>query len=958
MNSNVSDISRTNAPNMQDVSRTEVPADPLVSNEPQQVTQWIDDAAVQRTSLPEPIVPKQDVLASASETREHNIHDVLERPVQIDNLLWQDTQGFDEDIATYNFPEELLAKAPNLVDKITHFTFLRAHVVVRFVVNANPFQAGRLVAFFAPYSQESDIGSRTTINNFMSSKTTFPRVVLDAGAGNSGELTIPFASYYTHYDLARGLGDLGSIRVSVLNPLQSGNAYVSIFARLTNISLEVPTAVSNELGTFSSVFNELRLLTQSEPCATRKCLADDVLKILRRPRAQVADCSQEEANMAKSGMMASTLDKISTYATMLDVIPGLGAVVKPVAWAAKAASQVASVFGLSKPQNLLSTNKLVSIPGYGFTTLDGNDNSAILGSSIENEVVTRNDLFGSAVDEMDISFVAKHECYLDQRPWTQADAPGTIIATINVTPGAVVREIINSTPVFNSTALAYVSSMFRLWRGSLKVKVQVTKTAYHSGRLRVSFVPGGTFGDLAKYDFNQGYSEIVDLRTTDEIDFVIPYVSNTIWKPVEIMEYSGTADLENATTGIVVVEILNSLRRPDNVTDTVSVNLWMSGGDDFQLAIPDFINYIPVKEPSPARARAQVLGQFQDAGFNQAMSNTGDMFVAPKMSAIDANSLTIGEHVQNLRAVSRRFGVVIDTNIPVDNHLTLNTSYFNEPLEIGSTQTNLPVPPIDYISFLYRFFRGSQRYKIQIAPSNISSGVNVFSDPALPRNAVAPIVQPTAGTRAENVIARGSGYSHYINTVYNTFIEYLTPYFSNTHISLIRGSDADIPINGDYSTSSYITIDGGGDAKVFKAAGDDFSFGWLVGPPRLQERPPLSFIAGLDFSSATSVLQDSTSPIQYSILNVAVTTSLSAGFYKFVIIGTSDLDVTTVYSIANGSMRIRTGVVVINELIPGIKEATIQTISELLTPSGTFDAASTLLNVNLLGLTQVTLTPI
>jgi hypothetical protein len=273
--------------------------------------------------------------------------------------------------------------------------------------------------------------------------------------------------------------------------------------------------------------------------------------IRKMPVAQVGEAEQK----ASSGTLSSTLHTVSGLAALGSKLPVIGNYLTPISWISKAAASTASYLGFSKPTNLGSTDKFAQIPGYGFTNHDGSDNSVVLGVSCENQIGPKDDVFGSKCDEMDIGFVVKHESFLGSFKWDGTVLPSTTIHSFAVSPGALLADP-SPLPVFHSTALGYVASMFRYWRGGIKYKIQVTKTAYHSGRLRISYVPSGTIGG-ANFDFNQGYSEIVDLRTSDEVEFVVPYVSNTIWKPVDLVEYTDPAR-DDGITGIIVIEVINA----------------------------------------------------------------------------------------------------------------------------------------------------------------------------------------------------------------------------------------------------------------------------------------------------------------------------------------------------------------------------------------------------------------
>jgi hypothetical protein len=903
---------------MDPVTQLVEPVDPVAKNDARQVTQWVDDAAIQEASLPNPVVPGEDILAPGLEMREHNIIDVLERPVKIGSFDWSDTSGPDSNIAVYNFPDDIISNAPNVADKIAHFTFLRAHIVVRFVVNANTFQAGRLVAYFAPFSTSADIGDRVNVNNFMSAKTVFPRIVLDAGSGNIGELTIPYVSYYTHYDLARGLGDLGTVRVSVLNPLQSGNATVSVFANFKCISLQIPTAAPNALGSFAGVISDLKRYVLGNPDCKKKCFRQKFRELLsaateevdtstfdaspvapgryRRhlsdlersdywnvPRAQVGEAELK----AQTGVISAPLSLVGRLASMGTSLPVIGNYLNPISWIANAAASVASVFGLSKSMNLQPIDKYANIPAYGFTNADGIDNSLVLGTSVENEIGTRFDVFGSDLDEMDIAFVCKHESYLTSFDWSNSSIPTTVLYKAQVSPAAMDYTVVDGAPIYKSTALGYIASMFRYWRGSLKFKVQVTKTAYHSGRLRVAFVPsGGLTSD--SYDFNQGYSEIVDLRTSDEIEFTIPFVSNTIWKPCELSRYDEEERME-CTTGTLFVEVINQLRGPENVATVLNCNVWVSGGDDIQFAIPDFNQNVPVFDDSSAiRLKdskdqvdfdehpekyvynvtrklpvAQVMGQFQDTGFNATMHNTNEMFESPKTSAIDASASSIGEHVQNLRTLTRRFGLVGNGFVGLTRSYRVQSNYFGIPDQASSTADAINISPVDYISWLYRFYRGGVRYKVVVNPASIGGPIGVVSDPGIVQVPSAPATSTAIDLQSGSLRAKSGTYTHWIDTIYNRILEFTLPYFSNTHISLLRGTSVSPSVYADRSTAAYIfgnaqsaTEDSGDAIRIYKAAADDFSFGWLVGPPRLRRAVPPGTLRQVDVSAASALITD------------------------------------------------------------------------------------------------------
>jgi hypothetical protein len=255
-----------------------------------------------------------------------------------------------------------------------------------------------------------------------------------------------------------------------------------------------------------------------------------------------------------------------------------------------------------------------------------------------------------------------------------------------------------------------------------------------------------------------------------------------------------------------------------------------------QFAVPDFFEYVPIKAPVP---QAQVLGNFQDGGFNAVMSSDVEMFNAPKMSAVDASATTIGEHVQNLRPLTRRFGHVYSGSMAADHHLLVHSNYFGPVADSTSMTTEVSVTPLDYISHLYRFYRGSTKYKYFVTPaqSGLGSKLSAYLQPCT----IVPVAAPSVGGSPSTILTqlktRGGTFAHIVDSLYNRVLEVTSPYFSNTHISLIRGNGAQHYATQDRANLLRFQCAGtSAEVELMKAGGDDFSFGWLVGPPKIAKR--------------------------------------------------------------------------------------------------------------------------
>jgi hypothetical protein len=451
----------------------------------------------------------------------------------------------------------------------------------------------------------------------------------------------------------------------------------------------------------------------------------------------------------------------------------------------------------------------------------------------------------------------------------------------------------------------------------LTYKIQAAKTSFHSGRIRIAYVPSGQLSQ--NYNLDTCYSWVMDLRTSDQIEFTIPYISNTQYKEVNLSPPTGNPTT-NSTTGVLITEVLNALRAPDTVDQSVELNMWISGASDFQLAIPDFDRYrigngtetdspprnqfepktlkeisvdevdteIPSLAPVRGRRRryavdedydfssgyeSQVLGTFQDQGFND-FSDAAQMFGMKTTDQLTPKTLTIGEDIQNLRSLIKRFGLraegVVNQKFA---DFYVNNGFFGEPEEVD-------VVALDYFSWLYRFYRGGQRYKFFVEPvsminkdftENRVDATSFATDVQAVRVVDTPYIYasgvynanslPAAGDLTQSQTApstryyRGSNFTTAHFPRLNPIIEVTVPYYANTPILPVTSENgtalADIKYNAvalsyqgtaitDFSFNDQGEIDQKpnettrANVKYMTAAADDFSFGWLIGPPYLK----------------------------------------------------------------------------------------------------------------------------
>lgn len=625
------------------------------SAEPQQITTFVDDVSVQEFTKPFPSSVSQWT-SMAQDSPQHTIASILARPVPVQSGELNSTDLVDSEVFSLKFPDVLLQQSLNMVKKLDYFTYFRANIKVKFVFNAIPFQAGRFWMAFSPYNDASNRPMRTHYSNY----TGYPGAEIDIGSSAPCEIKIPYCAPLSHYNLVDGHSNMGHLILKTLAPIRSGTATTvpyKVFAWFEDVELALPTSQTT--------------------------FVPSVLE------AQIYSESWEKSSRPVSSTL-STIGAISGY--VADHVPILATFARPVEWVSKFLSGAASIFGWSKPKSLTDVTPFYNMPAKGFTNMDGIDHSVTLGAAPDNGLTIPKGLFSTEVDEMDISYVVSKSCMFDRFSWNTTDAEYFNMSYFPVHPG-VVNQRLGTQPVYPTTLVGFVNTMFKQWRGGLKYRLSIAKTVFHSGRIRITYHPAVTvLGPTTVYE--NAYNWILDLSESSELEFEIPYISNMPWKRT----YVGTADEiralgEQWSTGLVTIQVLTPLKAASGqVSTTVDCFLWISGAKDMSFAIPTFSDYNCVSTGNPTTVLEEPLeAQIFNATnvgieHNEQTRNSADkLFQMSSMSATMPEQLTIGEKISSLRQLIKRFGIAgVGNPFPWSSAANENNFAYVGPQPFGS----------------------------------------------------------------------------------------------------------------------------------------------------------------------------------------------------------------------------------------------------------------------------------
>jgi hypothetical protein len=748
-----------------------------------------DDTPTVTSGISQPSV--RPTTTVSIEQKDHSIEDILERPVFMGTSIWNTTtKGLlatytsstsDEDDVNSNsklfyasLPYAITKKSKNCLSKLKGFTYFRADIKIRVMVNAMQCHQGRILMVFRPwYSQSSAEGSfimREKSRQYLSCLTSMTKAEMNLESGTTMEMTIPYCMPYEAWCIPSPMGKLGSIEIYVLNELRVGGAtadsvQVTVYGWFQNPVLSLPSSADPgpAWGSLAKDFTRSDFVEEvgSKSKKSKKPPVD--------PRRQMG--TSEAEVKGKSGLVTTVSKSVAQGIEAAGELPVIGAFCKPLGWLVRGFSHVAEYFGWSKPTDIRSVQTFAQLPGKGFTHTIGVDNSVVLGCFPDNEIAKPDNSFPTRCDEMDLDYVKQISSMIFRWKWEESDPQAHKLGSFPVHPMLATNWVEFSTTTDKEywtapSMVCYLASMFGLWTGSLRFRFSVTKTGFHSGRILISYTPSVTTLP-SFYDTQNSYTWVLDLRDSAELEIEIPYVAPSLWKTCAptMQDTSPPTDSFDQITGLVTVYVLNPLVTAGvSVSDEVDINVWIAGGADLEFAVPCFEKFLPFRanqkkitptpDPSasshtgqPPEDRGDPLGPhprnprgpsmfYEQVGYgkneepieHEERGLTTAVDTAFRVKNDRSQSIiTIGERVTSLRQLCKRFGKEDTINasgekkplgvrVQVDNFWDIPRMIPTKTgsLEFRESGRTIFRNPISYISPLYAFWCGSKRYKLLV----------------------------------------------------------------------------------------------------------------------------------------------------------------------------------------------------------------------------------------------------
>lgn len=322
-------------------------------------------------------------LNDLGDTLANDVVGFLERPIHTKDFVWKATEVDAVQLFKIQFPRVWIENKM-IREKLAGFRYVKCDFKVRVQVNAQPFNAGLLMMVFVPL-EEQQTATVSSLAGF-AGLTGYRHVLLDLSMDTACELTIPYIGLVSHFDLLRGYGSMGAVKLMVYSPLTgTDDVDGTVWVTATNVEVALPTGLDQ--------------LVASGPAHSRSNL--------KKPAAPPTDrdAALNTAPPKKKGPVSSVADAVGTVAGVLKDVPVIGSVASTVEWVSGAVSSVASWFGFSKPADTAVPAKTVLTVASNWANFDGDAKVKSLAFSWSNETQMPTDVFGTEEDEMSFSHV-------------------------------------------------------------------------------------------------------------------------------------------------------------------------------------------------------------------------------------------------------------------------------------------------------------------------------------------------------------------------------------------------------------------------------------------------------------------------------------------------------------------------------------------------------------------------
>lgn len=608
---------------------------------------------------------------------------------------------------------------------------VRAKTKFKIIVSGSPMDAGRIRLTFCPLVWKDVPWS-------LAQKTQMPGVDINLAEATSAELLVPFISDVNWFYTNSTTGQLGFFYVDQLTPLQqmpgSTPVSISIYWWLEDVELIgafPPTLAAANVDAQKAILNALH--DQSFYTSESRAMGDKLSDIV--------------------GTVATLAAQMSRYIPIIPAGLNMGL---------RSAAGVLKYFGYAKPTVNRPVERVINSTNTYQHNMDGPTVALNLGATVGTKLIPTI-LAGTDQDEMSLGYLLSISSQQGVGSFSTSTNRDAALYTLDLTPRTMSGSDLSGT-VQGTTPLSFVAGFFRQYRGSIEVTIEFSKSALHSGRVVIGFLPfnQGQVNLPSTSLTNDYLSQILDLRTSVRTQFVCPFQAPTA--------YLDTSE----SMGTFFIICLDPLRGPDTASPEIDFTVSIRAGTDFEFAIP--LGVTPRMSFNPLMTRGLPL--VDEVAFNSgtsqfAMECVGNVVMSMKSFLLKAS---------------------LYTTVTVSQRISWIDYVHGNILQPSGAQ------PASLIAGCYGLWRGG--WGLSVIPTAAGSIPVVRYDPS--NNITEPLVNLTSE------LTEVSGAVHA-----------LIPYYGKKSRLIVD------PVDGFPDGEAVFVSSGPGSSRVYCYASDDYQMGYF-----------------------------------------------------------------------------------------------------------------------------------
>jgi len=778
-----------------------------------------------------------DSTRTLQDTHDAELANFFSRPLKISEIEW----SIGGTVFVQFNPWSLYFENPRVANRIANFNLLIAKLHLKFVINGNGFMYSRALASYLPFHNWDALTERSAIfPNDLVQESQMPHVFLNPTTSQAGEMILPFVwPYNSVYIPESEWNDMGEVTVRSFETLKHANgaagvSTISVFAWAEDVSLNVLTS--------------------------------------RDPDTMLPQSGSEVDEANAKGFISGPATALTNLASALSSAPIIGPYAMATAQMATGVSAVAKLFGYSRPAATVDPEPFRPVASSSLALTTTPDSVAKLTVDDKQELSIDPRIAGlSNNDPLVLKDIAMKESFLTQFDWAISSAPGSLLWNARVEPTTFAFDGLSK---FHFPACCVAALPFKYWSGTMKFRFQIMSSAYHKGRLKITYDPNW----VANEEFNTMYTRVVDISA--ETDFTVE-VSNG--QDVTLIDhhipgvdsvtqlYSTTRYISKEEgNGVIAVSILNELTTPNStINNDVTVNVFVSMGDDFEVFVPDDTHETFVYKPQSGEENPDSFQAEQDTAESPNVASIG-----PTIDPMtNISKVYTGESIKSFRQLLKRYQLhTAVAHVAAGQQRFLirqaNMPYLRGDVA-GAIHTTAAAAPYTYCNTMllhwvtncYSAWRGGIRYKV-VPKGSMSKDARILNlevERGPPETGNQYSLTSAAWRTYANQAAGGEGVIQgvtnqtttgtkgkaYAIDYINPILDWEVPYYSHLRFTPGKIEDyttaatfpeqrlphfnLDIQANGN-TTTAY---------DMYAAAAEDFTtYFWTGSPPMYYEASP------------------------------------------------------------------------------------------------------------------------